>query len=124
MTQSVPNGFSMSELQNMLDNAQPEPSTEPKSIGEASREEIEDLVDRILSDSLKEINDPLVHKALMLNIINNFIRWHNSMSEMSIEQNQEQETVACWLRDAGKFQAIANILFTINCGENDWMCRQ
>ena len=124
MTQSVPNGFSMSELQNMLDNAQPEPSSEPKAIGEASREEIEDLVDRILTDSLKEINDPLVHKALMLNILNDFIRWHNNMAEMSSEQGCPAETIACWLRDSGKFQAMANILFTINCGENDWMCRQ
>ena len=123
MTQSVPNGFSMQDLQNMLENAQPEPTPEPQEMGEATREQIEDLADRVLSSALEEINDPLVHKTIMLNIINNFIRWHNNMAEASVEQEQPAETVACWYRDSGKFQAIANILFTINCGENDWMHR-
>lgn len=123
MTQSVPNGFSMEDLQNMLEQAQPEPTSEPKEMGEASREQIEDLSDKVLTSALEEINDPLVHKAIMLNIINNFIRWHNNMADVSAEQGQPAETVACWLRDSGKFQAIANILFTINCGEDDWMVR-
>lgn len=124
MTSSVPNGFSMSELQNMLDNAQAEPTPEPKEMGEATREEIENLVDKLLSQSLEEINDPMVHKALMVNIINNFIRWHNNMAENALNQGAGIDTVGCWHRDGGKFQAIANILFTINCGDNDWLCRE
>lgn len=124
MTQSVPNGFSMSELENMLSKAQSEPTPQPKEMGEATREEIEDLTDRLLSQALEEINDPMVHKAMMVNILNNFIRWHDSMAERAIETKQEPETIACWLRDAGKFQAIANILFTISCGDNDWYLRQ
>nr|BDD47428.1 hypothetical protein 6 [Pelagibacteraceae bacterium] len=124
MTQSIPNGFSMDQLQNMLENAQSEPTPEPKGMGEATQDQIMELADRVLTDALQEINDPLVHKAIMCAIINNFIRWHNSMADHAIESNQERETVACWSRDAGKFQAISNILFTINCGEGDWMMNQ
>ena len=120
MTQSVPNGFSMSELEDMLKNAQTEATPEPKGIGEATREEIENLTDRLLSEALEEFNDPMVHKAIMVNIINNFIRWHNAMAEKCIEDEQDPQVIACWFKDAGKFQAIANILFTISCGENDW----
>jgi len=124
MTQSVPNGFSMSDLENMLAKAQSEPTPQPKEIGEATRDEIENLTDRLLSEALEEINDPMVHKAMMVNILNNFIRWHNNMAERAIETEQNTETIACWFKDAGKFQAIANILFTISCGDDDFYLRQ
>ena len=124
MTQSVPNGFSMSDLENMLAKAQSEPTPQPKEIGEATRDEIENLTDRLLSEALEEINDPMVHKAMMVNILNNFIRWHNNMAERAIETEQNTETIACWYKDAGKFQAIANILFTISCGDDDFYLRQ
>ena len=114
----------MDDLQNMLENAQPEPSSQPKEMGEATREEIEDLTDRLLSQALEEINDPMVHKAIMVNILNNFIRWHNTMAERAIETEQDTETIACWYKDAGKFQAIANILFTISCGDDDFYIRK
>ena len=124
MTQSVPNGFSMNELQSMLKNAQPEPSPEPMEIGEANQDQIMELADRVLTEALAEINDPLVHKAIVCSVLNNFIRWHSNMAEQCIDDGQPREVAACWLKDAGKFQAMANILFTINCGENDWMMRQ
>jgi len=120
MTQSVPNGFSMSELEDLLKNAQEEPTPEPKSIDEVTQEEVETIADRVLSEALKEFNDPLMHKAILVNIINNFIRWHNAMAEKCIEDKQDPQAIACWYKDAGKFQAIANILFTISVGENDW----
>ena len=124
MTQSIPSGFSMDDLQNMLENAQPEPSSQPKEMGEATREEIENLTDRLLSQALAEINDPMVHKTMMVNILNNFIRWHCMMAERAIETEQNTETIACWFKDAGKFQAIANILFTISCGDDDFYLRK
>ena len=123
MTQSVPNGFSMDELKQMLEQAKPEPTPQPKGMGEATREELEQLTDRLLSEALQEYNDPMVHKTMMVNIINNFIRWHCSMAEKAIETEQDPRVVACWYKDAGKFQAIANILFTISCGDNDWYLR-
>ena len=124
MTQSIPSGFSMDDLQNMLENAQPEPSSQPKEMGDATREEIEELTDRLLSQALEEINDPMVHKAIMVNVLNNFIRWHVMMAERAIETEQDTETIACWYKDAGKFQAIANILFTISCGDDDFYLRK
>ena len=117
---TVPNGFSMDELKQMLENAQEEPTPEPKSSDEVTQEEVEAIADRLLTEALKEVNDPLMHKAIMVNILNNFIRWHNAMGEKCIEGGQDPQAIACWYKDAGKFQAIANILFTISVGENDW----
>ena len=124
MTQSVPNGFSMDELKHMLEHAKAEPTPQPKGMGEATQEELEALTDRLLSEALQEYNDPMVHKTMMVNIINNFIRWHCKMAEQAIETDLDPRVIACWYKDAGKFQAIANILFTISCSDNDWYLRQ
>ena len=113
----------MDDLEKMLETAKPDFKPEPKGTGEATKEEIEDLADRLLTEALEEINDPMVHKAIMVNILNNFIRWHLTMAEKSIENDCDQETVACWYKDAGKFQAMANILFTVSCGDDDFYCR-
>ena len=124
MTQSIPNSFSRDDLEKMLETAMPDFKPEAKQQGEATKDELLDLADRLLSEAVEEINDPMIHKAMMVCILNNFIRWHNHMAEKAIETEQDTGTIACWYRDAGKFQAISNILYTINCGENDFFVNE
>ena len=62
----------------------------------------------------------MVHKIMMMMIIDNFLEWHTNAGISQIE-NGDERSVACWLRDAGKFQALHNIILdTITTGPNDW----
>jgi hypothetical protein len=48
----------------------------------------------------------------------NMLNWHNKMAEQMMEDG-EFSNAAAWLKDAGKFQAIMNILQTIEIGDDD-----
>lgn len=129
MTSSIPSGFSSDELKELLANAPSEPSFEsPKPTGEHVdtdsdnyQERISDAATRAVTDALDDINDPMVHKAMVVIICNNFIDFHNSVGEDLIERG-ETERAAAWFRDGGKFQAMVNILSSVCCGNNDFLC--
>jgi len=103
----------------MLENALPEGGKLDPN-GDFTQEQIIDFADKYVSGVLQECNTPVVHKTMIINIINNFIRWHNAMAEKMIEAG-EMQSAAAWFRDAGKFQAIVNILATVNVGDDDFM---
>tara|TARA_B100001094_G_C17784312_1_gene601232 strand:- start:269 stop:661 length:393 start_codon:yes stop_codon:yes gene_type:complete len=127
LTKSIPNGLSSEDLMRMLAEARPEPSEEctcDNSIDPQSddyEERIFNCADKFLELATDEIKDPMVHKVMMILIANNFIRFHNQIAEHKIEEHDHAGAVA-WGRDAGKFQAITNILATVDCGENDFTC--
>jgi hypothetical protein len=54
---------------------------------------------------------------MIILMLENMIRWHTTAG---IDQDNERSTI-CWLRDAGKFQAAANILTAISCGSDDFL---
>ena len=49
------------------------------------------------------------------------LEFHSKCGVMQIEDGETMSAVA-WLRDAGKFQAVLNILATISCGDDDPTC--
>ena len=53
-------------------------------------------------------------------IIDRMIQFHERVAERVDEESDGP--AAAWLKDAGKFQAIMNILQTIECGPDDPMC--
>ena len=103
----------------MLESALPEGGKLDPN-GDFTQEQIIDFAGKYVSGVLQECNTPVVHKTMIINIINNFIRWHNAMAEKMVEDG-EMKSAAAWLRDAGKFQAIVNILLTVNVGDDDFM---
>ena len=62
----------------------------------------------------------VMHKAMVISIINHMIDWHTMMGEELIKAGQI-EAATGWLRDAGKLQSICNILSTIEVDESDFM---
>jgi len=116
---AIPNSFNPKELERMLENALPEGGTVDPN-GDFSEEQIIEFADKYVSGVLQECNTPVVHKAMIVNIVNNFIRWHVTMAEKMLDDG-EMQSAAAWQRDAGKFQAIVNILLTINVGDDDFM---
>ena len=124
---SIPDGFSMGELEVLANAAATREAEEAASLEQEcvydgkTRDELTEIVDEILSASLEDCNDPMVHKLMTLNIISNMVAWHTAMGEQEFE-NGDTRSGACWLRDAGKFQSVLNILTSISVGPHDFSC--
>ena len=54
-------------------------------------------------------------------ICQRMLEFHSKCGVMQIEDGETMSSIA-WLRDAGKFQAVLNILATISCGDDDPTC--
>jgi hypothetical protein len=119
MTQSfnIPDGISPDELQKHLKNA----LTEDNAITENQFDDIFDEAEDWIKRSATSSSDPLIlHKLIMVGIIDRMIQFHENVA-VRMHENGEGPGIP-WLKDAGKFQAIMNILQTIECGPNDPMC--
>ena len=79
----------------------------------------DDLIEaasKICDDAMEVCADPLqIHKAIALTICARMLNWHNSVAE----GQESEESRASWYRDAGKFQAILDILTAISLGPDD-----
>ena len=122
MTASVPSGFSRDDLEKLLASAPTEGTDESTDSDEPrfgrqnlTEAEMLEAAEYLVQESLDRCNTPVFHKAIVLVIISKFVAWHMSCSE-------DQDTEASrdsWIRDAGKCQAIMDILTSICMGEND-----
>ena len=120
MTSSIPDGISFGDLEALRENAPAEvepveKTDEPKFDGK-TQQEVVDIAQHCVQDAIDQCNDPMVHKVMLFEIIENFIRWH---TEAGITQDDDRSKI-CWLRDAGKFQAMANILSCVSVGPDDF----
>ena len=120
---SIPDGISFEDLEGLasqaaareeIDNVSDD--SDKLSCG-YTREEILNVAEKHCTAALEDINDPLVHKAMCVLMLNNMLEWHSKAG-----MNQDSPVAQmCWHRDAGKFQAILNILDTISVGEEDFL---
>ena len=122
MTASVPSGFSRDELEKLLASAPTEgikestDSDEPRfGKQELTEAEMLEQAEYLVQESLDRCNTPVFHKAIVLVIISKMVAWHMNCSE---DQSTDASR-ASWVRDAGKCQAIMDILTSICVGEND-----
>ena len=141
MTQSfnpIPDGFSMDQLKDMMSEAIPEEVAhecelqssecnicdDPDCDGDhdgphgskgLTESQVIALADKCLNIATDECDDPIVHKVMMCMIVNNMYQWHSTVAE--------KNDLHAWSRDAGKFQAIMNILDTISISEDDFTCK-
>ena len=120
MTSSIPDGISFSDLEALRENAPSEETPTPKTDGPTydgkTQDEVIEIAQKYVQKSIDECNDPMVHKIMVLEMLENMIRWHTTAG---MEQEDDRSQV-CWLRDAGKFQAMCNILTSISCGPDDF----
>ena len=129
MTQSIPSSFSSDELQELLANARHEDDCrceqcEPAGEGPfgeqgLTEEQVSQIAFDLLDQAQEKCDDPIVHKIMFIMIANNMLAWHSKMGVRFAEQGDGEQAMG-WLRDAGKFQAILNILDTISVGPNDF----
>ena len=108
---NIPDGFSMGELELLAEAAAERETDDYTEAPEEAlydgktKSEVCDIVDNILGQSLKECNDPMVHKILALEIISNMIEWHTTAG-IELFQEGETEAAVAWTRDAGKLSLI------------------
>ena len=130
MTQSIPSSFSSEDLQELLANAPHEEDcqcgdcpTGEGPFGEQglTDEQVTQIAYELLDQAQDKCDDPIVHKIMFIMIANNMLSWHSKMGVRFAEQGEPEQALG-WLRDAGKFQAILNILDTINVGPDDFTC--
>ena len=124
---ATPDSFSMSDLEALLQDA-------PRDITDIQPEASEDSDDRqerlslIAARGLDAIVDDLdgadacqVEKVILHLITERMIEWHSRVGARMAEDGDFRSAMG-WHRDAGKFQAIMNILDTITVGPEDFTC--
>ena len=123
MTSAVPESFNMDQLSELLENAQSEDDlhTADNSDKELSPEFIEDVALKALDTATEQCPDPLVHKVMAMMVISRMVDWHKGVAIRQLEDDN-QESMGAWMRDAGKFQAVMDILSSIAIGPEDFTC--
>ena len=122
MSTSVPDGISFADLQALAKDAPDDSSIVPTKgpFNGLSEDQLKDLVDTHLELIHEACPDPMFAKALLWRIVDHMIIWHTEAGKSQFESG-ENDAAVCWLRDAGKFQAIGNLLQTINVGPHDFI---
>ena len=120
-TSNTPDSISFAELQELAANA-PEEQT-PKAEGPFSGM-TEDQLTQFAEETIKsyeEVNGhPMLAKVIILTLIDRMIDWHTRSALDLIEDGENRPAVG-WARDAGKFQAIGNILQSIEICQDDFL---
>ena len=122
MSTSVPDGISFADLQALAKDAPDEADNVPTDgpFNGFSEDELKDLVDTWLENMHETNGHPMFAKAIVWRIISNMVAWHTAAGEQQFKDGETQSAV-CWLRDAGKFQAMLDILMTIHVGDGDFI---
>ena len=124
---ATPDSFSMSDLEAMLQDA-------PKDITDIQPEASEDSEDRCerltrlaaqaldnLIDEMDGVDAAQTEKAILHMIAEKMLEWHSRVG-MRLADEGDHRSAMGWLRDAGKFQAVLNIIETIGVGPEDFTC--
>ena len=121
MTSSIPDSFNIDDLEQLLEDAPLDIVDRPveKQEYESREEEISAIADKALIWATEQVDDPLVHKVMMMNIAARMVEWHTRIGVKMFDDGEEQSGV-CWLRDAGKFQSMLDSLCNISVGPEDF----
>ena len=132
MTSSIPDGISFEDLEGLKSQAAAREEAEAqKTEGPYDGKTAEELVQYVQTEMerlSKEVGHAMLPKIVAYEMLNSLLGWH-SRRGLSISTGGTEEdrckAAMCWHRDAGKFQAMLNILDTIDCGEGDedFTCR-
>ena len=120
---NIPDSVNINELSELLSTAPQEDDIHAEVANkdkELTPEMVINIAEKIIEDSAEEYKSPVVHKAIAVGILRRMIHWHTAMGKEFMDEGQEKTAVA-WLRDAGKFQAVLDILYNIGVDDNDFL---
>tara|TARA_B100000214_G_C23874422_1_gene584220 strand:- start:361 stop:720 length:360 start_codon:yes stop_codon:yes gene_type:complete len=117
MEDQIPQAISRDYLQSLLGDALKEADPKELTLDDLDFKGCEQAAYAVL----KEANNPLVHKIMLHMIVSNMMEWHSKVSVNLMNENEPIQVIQ-WARDAGKWQAIMNILETIQVDDRDETC--
>ena len=120
---SIPNSFSADDLQSAYDQALKEDTAQKAQKDPFSRDTVMEVAKQCVENATKVCPDPIVHKVMAWGIISKMIDWHVYAAEACIEAG-DLKVAGCWMRDAGKLQAMLDIFTEIEVGSNDFIWRE
>jgi hypothetical protein len=122
MSTSVPDGISFADLEKLAKDAPDDSAIVPTKgpYNGLTEDQLKDLVDAHLELIHEACPHPMFAKAVIWRLISNMMNWHTEAGIIQMTDG-DPESAVCWLRDAGKFQAMANLLQTINIGPDDFI---
>jgi hypothetical protein len=123
MTSSVPDSFNLDDLSAMLENAPQEEDLHTAAANDDKQEYTPEYIEKVAQETLElateKCKDPLVHKVIMMAVCSRMIDWHTQVAMAQFEEGNEKSGI-CWMRDAGKFQAMMDSLVNIGVGPDDF----
>ena len=120
---ATPDSFSTADLARLLKDA-PQDITDRAPEPEDRKLRLVELAQDLLAEGIKDLDGgdaAQLHKIILHILTDHMIEWHSSVSAHAIRDGEHKAAIG-WARDAGKFQAIANILSTIEVGDDDFTC--
>lgn len=120
---AIPDGFSMDDLKSMMESAPQEKEVrKPEGpFNGYTEENIREVAADLCQAAIEQVGHPMVHKAMLLFLLESMLEWHSRVGAETAEEGGEGSTAMGWLRDAGKFQAMCNILSTVSVCGNDFL---
>ena len=117
----------MSDLEAMLQDApkditdiQPEASEDSENRTERLTRLAAQALDNLI-DEMDGVDAAQTEKAILHMIAEKMLEWHSRVG-MRLADEGDHRSAMGWLRDAGKFQAVLNIIETIGVGPDDFTC--
>ena len=119
---ATPDGISFSDLQKHMDDARKrkEAAKKAPTFDGKTPDQISEIVDKAADALVEQCGDPMVHKAMIVELCERMIAWHTNSGIEEMEDGNVKSAVF-WERDAGKFQAMLNILTSISMGPGDYL---
>ena len=124
---ATPDSFSMSDLEALLQDA-PQDITDIQPEASEDSDERAERLTRLAAQALDALIDEMdgvdaaqTEKAILHMIAEKMLEWHSRVGARLAEDGDIRSAMG-WHRDAGKFQAVINILDTIGVGPDDFTC--
>ena len=99
---------------------------EQEEIAEYARDRVnrlcdlaQDSIDLSRYEELDGDDQAMIHKIMLIDIAKHFLMFHN-LAGNKLAGEGEHRCAGAWFRDAGKFQAILNLLDTIEITNSDF----
>ena len=116
-TPEIPDGISFAKLQEFAKGAPKK--NETKLWDGKTQAEVIEIADKHIQESLKECGDPMVHKAMVIMILKNFLDWHRSAA-MDCVSGGNTDDAAQWMQDAGEILSAARTICNLEVSTYDF----
>ncbi len=116
-TPNIPDGISFAALQKLAESA-PE-QNEIKLWGGKTQDQVIEIANKHVKESMQECEDPMVHKTMILMMLKALIDWHRYCAQEGLEKGSVEEA-ALLIEDAGELRAAAKIIRNMDVSAYDF----